>query len=74
MRNYYFEAFRSVEDRRDYFSNSDNYPKVYGWVSARNFDECEKIIRQNQLIMDGIWNYTKAEREARYVAGQLELA
>lgn len=67
MRNYYYTAWESKEDRRDW----NQKPSIQGWVQAKNMDDAERIIASHGFVRDTLTPYTKAEREAARWGGDL---
>ena len=59
MRNYYFTAWESTQERL-----KNGTPTIYGWAKAKNIDHAEATIRSHGFVRDSITAYTKAERES----------
>ena len=72
MRNYYFTAWESKEDR---IAKGWDKPSINGWVRAQSIDQAEATIRSHGFVRDSITFYTKAQREnfRNYLEGAITM-
>jgi hypothetical protein len=72
MRNYYYTAWESREDR---IAKGWDKPSINGWVRAQSIDQAEATIRSHGFVRDSITFYTKAQRKnfRNYLEGAITI-